>query len=200
MHLYVDSYYSPVKQSKKTVTLRGHISRRVKISPIEKLPIKIQWSETQSSHYFHETLPRNLISTNEKNHIKSFGGTFFNRCHLWSDRVVPGCPSSAPQVCLWTLERLINTFLFSAVGLHPLGASIEVPHHTDISNFRFYLLKNWNWKWSTSQKGAGETKHAFGRDVGRFSWHVLYYITCNDAKHNHFTAWHHVEQKLWPTN
>lgn len=189
------------------MTLRGHISRRVKKSPIEKLPIKIQWSETQSSHYFHETLPRNLISTNEKNHIKSYGGTFFDRCHLCSDRVCPrlsissrsGGRSSAPQVCRWTLERLISTFLFSAVGLHPLGASIEVPHHTHISNFRFYRLKNWNWKWSTSQKGAGETKHAFGRDVDGFRWHVLHYITYNDAKHN-FTAWHHVEQNLWLTN
>ncbi len=86
------SYDSPVKQSKKTATLGGHISRWVKISPIEKRPIKIQQSETQSSHYFHETLPRYLISTNEKNHIKSHGETFYDLCHLYN---VPGCPSAA---------------------------------------------------------------------------------------------------------
>lgn len=120
-------FYSPAQQSKKMAALRGHISIRLRISPTEKLQIKIQRSETQSSHYFLETLPIIVISTNKKNHMKSYGGTcatqwqspslLYTLCSI-SNR--SGETSTHPQVCLWTLERLISTFLFSAVGLHPL--------------------------------------------------------------------------------
>lgn len=157
--------------------LRGHISRRVRISPNEKLQIKIHWSETQSSHYFLETLPLIVIST-KKNHIKLYGGTCATQWQspsplytLWYISNQSGETSTHPQVCLWTLERLISMFLFSAVGLHPLRGVYRGVLTTTTSRISGFI----SWKTETGnealhrkvwEKGSTPSGWDMGGSVG----------------------------------
>lgn len=157
--------------------LRGHISRRVRISPNEKLQIKIHWSETQSSHYFLETLPLIVIST-KKNHIKLYGGTCATQWQspsplytLWYISNQSGETSTHPQVCLWTLECLISMFLFSAVGLHPLRGVYRGVLTTTTSRISGFI----SWKTETGnealhrkvwEKGSTPSGWDMGGSVG----------------------------------